>query len=237
MSVLFTRRGAAPSLDKLASDYAVGDTVKIPVNGTNKDFLVVHQGNPSTSLYDSSCNGTWLLMKDIYENRKWHSGNVNDYANSTIKSYLDSTFYNLLSASAKTAVKQVKIPYRPDSGTSKTCNTGANGLSCKIFLLSGAEIGFTSSDVSYLPTNEGAKLSYFESGTGTSAKNKRIAKLNGTATDWWLRSPDCTNSGRVCNVRYDGTTNGNFCANSFGVRPALVLPNDTKFDPDTNVIL
>lgn len=94
---------------------AVGSTVKIKVNGTVKDFIIIHQGKPS-SVYDDSCNGTWLLMKDIYEKRQWNSSNTNDYANSTIHSYLNSTFLNLLESNIKTAIKQVKIPYRKGSG-------------------------------------------------------------------------------------------------------------------------
>lgn len=46
-------------------------------------YFVVHKGRPSAA-YDASCSGVWLLMEDIYENRQWHSSNVNDYANSTI---------------------------------------------------------------------------------------------------------------------------------------------------------
>ena len=42
---------------------AVGSVVKLKFNGAMREFLVVHQGKPS-SLYDESCNGTWLLMKD-----------------------------------------------------------------------------------------------------------------------------------------------------------------------------
>ena len=45
---------------------AVGSIVKIKVNGASKDFIVVQQGNPNTGTYDASCDGTWLLMKDIY---------------------------------------------------------------------------------------------------------------------------------------------------------------------------
>ena len=37
---------------------AVGSIVKIKVNGAAKDFIIVHQGKPS-SVYDDSCNGTW----------------------------------------------------------------------------------------------------------------------------------------------------------------------------------
>ena len=37
---------------------AVGSTVKIKVNGSAEDFIVVQQGNPDHSTYDSSCTGT-----------------------------------------------------------------------------------------------------------------------------------------------------------------------------------
>lgn len=37
---------------------AVGSTVKIKVDGTLMDFIIVHQGNPDSTIYDSSCDGT-----------------------------------------------------------------------------------------------------------------------------------------------------------------------------------
>ena len=117
------------------SSKAIGSTIKLKVNGSARNFIVVHQGKPS-SVYDDSCNGTWLLMQDIYENRAWHSSNANDYANSTIHSYLNSTFLNLFESNIKNAIKQVKLPYRKGSGTSTTVTSGSNGLSAKIFLLS-----------------------------------------------------------------------------------------------------
>lgn len=200
---------------------AVGKTITLNVNGTPKEFIVVHQGKPS-SLYDDSCNGTWLLMKDIYENRAWHSSNVNDYANSTIHSYLNSTFLAMFESNIQNAIKQVKIPYVNGTGGSAVAS-GANGLSCKIFLLSGYEVGWTSSDNQYFP-QDGAKLSSFESGTGTSANNKRIANLNGSATYWWLRSPTTAGTGRVWSVHSNGNCNDGDAAGSHGIRPALVLP-------------
>lgn len=238
MSVLFTRRGAAPSLGKLASDYAVGDSVFLPVNNVNTEFLVVHQGNPDSSIYSTTFNGgTILLMKDIYENERWHSSDTNNYENSTLHSYLNNGFLALFDANVQSVIKQVKVPYRKGSGTSKTVTSGENGLSCKIFLLSGAEVGFTSSDASRLPTNEGAKLSYFESGTGTSARNKRIAKLNGSADLWWLRSPYCGGSSYAYDVNSSGQASYDDCSYRVGVRPALVLDGITKFNSETNIII
>lgn len=217
----------------LLSTKAVGSTVKLKVNGTAKEFIVVHQGKPS-SLYDNSCDGTWLLMKDIYENRQWHSSNVNNLENSTIHSYLNGTFLNLFESNIRDAIKQVKLPYRKNGGSGGSDQSGANGLLCKIFLLSGYEIGFTTSDNSYFPV-DGAKLSYFEAGTGSSALNKRIAYLNGSAAGWWLRSPGTYNANRVWLVNSNGGYGGSNASNSNGVRPALILPSTLLVSDDGTV--
>ena len=215
------------------SSKAVGSIVKIKVNGTLRDFIVVQQGKPS-SIYDESCNGTWLLMKDLYESRQWHSSNVNDYANSTIHSYLNSTFLNLIDANIRAQIRQAKIPYRPGSGTSTSINSGANGLSAKIFLLSNIEVGGDPS-WSYFP-KDGAKLAYFELGTGTSANNKRLAYLNGSAAYWWLRSPYTDRSTNAWNVYSDGDSdNTDSCSSTVGIRPALILPSSLLVSDDGSV--
>lgn len=211
---------------------AVGSTIKLKVGGTKRDFIVVHQGKPS-SLYDNSCDGTWLLMKDIYETRQWHSSNSNSYKVSTIHSYLNSTFLGLFDANIQAQIKQVKIPYVNGTGNSAVAS-GANGLSCKIFLLSGYEMGWTTSDNSYFPV-DGAKLAYFDAGTGTTANNKRIAYLNGTATVWWLRSPHTSYTTNAWDVYSNGGYGNYYCADTYGVRPALVLPSSLSVSDDGSV--
>lgn len=214
------------------SSKAIGSTIKLKVNGSAKDFIVVHQGKPS-SVYDDSCNGTWLLMKDIYENRQWHSSNTNDYANSTIHSYLNSTFLNLFESNIKKAIKQVKLPYRKGSGTSTTVTSGSNGLSAKIFLLSATETSFNFS--SYMPSGEGAELAYFKGCADNSADSKRVAYLNGSATDWWLRSPGCGYFLGALYVNSSGDWNSDGCSSSYGIRPALILPSTLLVSDDGTV--
>lgn len=214
------------------SSKAIGSTIKLKVNGSAKDFIVVHQGKPS-SVYDDSCNGTWLMMKDIYESRQWHSSNTNDYANSTIHSYLNSTFLAMFDSNIQKAIKQVKLPYRKGSGTSTTVTSGSNGLSAKIFLLSATETSFS---FSYMPSGEGAELAYFKGCADNSSDSKRVAYLNGSATLWWLRSPGCDgDSGDALCVSSDGDWSYDSCSASYGIRPALILPSTLLVSDDGTV--
>lgn len=214
------------------SSKAIGSTIKLKVNGSAKDFIVVHQGKPS-SVYDDSCNGTWLLMKDIYESRQWHSSNTNDYANSTIHSYLNSTFLAMFDSNIQKAIKQVKLPYRKGSGTSTTVTSGSNGLSAKIFLLSATETSFSFS--SHMPSGEGAELAYFKGCADNSSDSKRVAYLNGSATVWWLRSPNCSYFNNALCVNSNGGSISSDCSNSVGIRPALILPSTLLVSDDGTV--
>ena len=223
--------GITPKAGTAVSTLAVGTLVKIKENGSPVEYMVVHQGLPS-SMYDESCDGCWLLRKDIAENRMWDSTS-NDYANSDIQTYINGAWTSRYEAGILSQIKQVKIPYV--NGTGGSVAPGANGLSCKIFLLSGYEVGWTTSDASAFP-RDGAKLSYFSSGTGSAANNKRIANYNGSDTTWWLRSPDTSDPRSVWVVDSDGNYNSRVYGNTYGVRPALVLDSSAVVDTDLNVI-
>ena len=215
----------------LLSTKAVGSTVKLTVNGKAREFIVVHQGKPS-SVYDESCNGTWLLMKDIYENRVWQSGNINKYESSDIHSYLNNTFLKLFDSNIQGAIKQVKLPYRKNGGSGGTTQQGANGLPCKIFLLSAPEVHY---EHSYIDSGEGAVLSYFASCVTNNADSKRVAYLNGSAAYWWLRSPYTSFANYVWLVLTNGNYDDYYASNSLGVRPALVLPSTLLVSDDGTV--
>lgn len=236
---LMMRKGevhTAPVTGVLASSLAVGSAVKLMEGGTAVEYLVVNQGIPeNSSLYDASCDGTWLLRKDIHSNRQWNTSDVNKYESSAINTWLNGDFFNSLGSAEQSVIKQVKIPYRKNGGSGGTDQSGANGLPCKIFLLDGYEVGWTISDYQYFP-QDGAKLSYFESGTGTSANNKRIAKLNGSATYWALRTPSIISTGGVLSVASNGDYSGGNASNSLGIRPAVILPSNALFDKATMLL-
>ena len=211
------------------STKAVGSTVKIKVNGAAKDFIIVHQGKPS-SIYDDSCNGTWVLLKDIYTTSTF--GSSNSYKDSSIHSYLNSTFYNLIDSEIRAAIKQVKIPYQNGTGSGGSLATGTSGLSTKVFLLSGYEVGWTTSDNSYFP-KDGAKLDYFGSSSG--GNSKRIAYNGSNAAVWWLRSPGTSYASSIWCVESDGGYDGWGYNNSYGVRPAFILPSELSVSDDGTV--
>ena len=207
-----------------------GFIVKIKVNGASKDFIVVQQGNPNTSTYDSSCAGTWLLMKDIYTTSTF--GNSNSYKDSSIHTYLNGTFYNLIDSGIRNAIKQVKIPYQNGTGSGGSLATGSNGLSTKVFLLSGYEVGWTTSDNGYFP-KDGVRLAYF--GNSSGGNSKRIAYNGSSAAIWWLRSPYTGNNNGVCLVYTDGSYGYGWYNGSYGVRPAFILPSTLVVSDDGTV--
>lgn len=220
------------SESSILGDQAVGSIVKLNVNGTATNFIVVHQGLPSSD-YDSSCDGTWLLMENLYEERRF-SGPNNSYGSSEIHSYLNETFINLFDSDIKELIQQVKIPYTNGTGTDGTLATGANGLSTKVFLLSATEVK-TWRD--YVTCNkEGTALDYF-----SNANNSiRIGYLDGTATEWYSRSPSVGSSGsstNVCSINKYGNIGYRQHSLSTGIRPALILPFDLPVDNSGNVVI
>ena len=216
--------------NKAISTLAVGASVYLNVGGVRTEFLVVHQGLPS-SLYDASCNGTWLLMKGCYEKRQWNSWDSNVYETSTINTYLNGTFFGLFDANIQEIIKQVKIPYRNGGGNGSD-KSGSGGLSCKVFLLSAPEVGLSSQ--SYVP-NDGNKLDYFIDGMTSDAIARRNAYLGDVYVIWYLRSPWTMQTAHVWAVNTTGAGGPN-ASNSNGIRPCIILPSDVLVDDSGNVV-
>lgn len=209
---------------------AVGSIVKLKVNGAAKEFIVVHQGKPG-SMYDESCNGTWLLMKDCYTSRAWSDYSSNNYKIASINPYLNGPFLGLFDADIQGSIKQVKIPYVNGTGGAAVAS-GAGGLSCKVFLLGGCEVGIPSTG--NVPS-DGVKLDYFDSTMSTDTK--RVANLNGSPMGRALRSADSNTSNTIWFITVRGAPNNyqSYANGSFGIRPALILPQDMEVDSSGNV--
>lgn len=202
-----------------------GSSVYANVSGTQKEFIVVHQGLPS-SLYDDSCNGTWLWQAVKQRDYYFNSGStIADYGNSKICTYLNDTYLPLLDANVQSAIKTVKIPYISGDGKTGTVKSGSNGLSTKVFLLSVYELGFTTADATAVPAKEGECLDYFASNTPS------------RSAQFWTRSP----SKLVASYALSITTANKVTPGAVGsaylaTHPAFILPANTAIDESNNIL-
>lgn len=232
--------GIVPQLSRkvngiLASDLAVGSIVYIKEYSDAIPYIIVNKGVPSGSnLYDASCDGVWLMRQyPYYTPVLWNSANRNDYQNSNVHSFLNNTFFEVLNSVAKSAIKTVKIPYVNGIGTSAIAS-GSKGLSTKVFLLGGYEVGWTISSYANFPI-DGACLEYFK-GTA-STDSKRIAYEAEGAVYWWLRSPYNTDEFNVWLVSKTGSfTASGVNTTPYYARPAFVLPKNAVFDEKTLIL-
>ncbi|MEY8418920.1 DUF6273 domain-containing protein [Oscillospiraceae bacterium 44-5] len=196
---------------------AEGSIIKLKENGVLVDFYIAKQN------YESGLNGAGRVLvvrKDCYDSRVWHSSNVNAYASSTIDSWLNSTYKNLLDANIRTAMGTTKIHYTPGNN-----NWNVTTLSRSVFLLSAKELG-----QSYTYTNaEGTALS------STVLNLLKIAKLNGSAVVQWTRSPYTGNTHRAWSLGSDGYLNDSYCSYTRGSRPTFTLPSSFYVSDDGSV--
>ena len=200
-------------------DLSLGETITLNVNGTPYEWIVVHQGNPGTSKYDTSCNGTWLLMKNCYNSMAFSTSSNLAYGESDINTYLNGTFLRSLDSSIQSIVKEVTIPVYVQGD-----NSSLTTLTTKIFLLSFQEIDLTASAGAHLNPKDGLALDYFNGGDDA----RRIAYYGGSAKYWWTRSPWGNDSRTVVK------SNGDYTFNSVDdynyVRPAMIMPSNAQYD-------
>jgi hypothetical protein len=209
-------------------DLPVGASVYMAVNGVPTEFLIIHQGLPRSADYDSSCDGTWLLTKNIYAVNKF--GSSNDYVSSNHHKYLNDTFINLLDGNLAGIIKQVIIPYTKGMGLMGTYYTGSSGLSVKAFLLSRGEVMYQDDAAS---KNEGFILDYFYGADN----DKRKAYFNGSAKAWLLRSPNTDEAMYQWGISDTGSADAwRHCGSEAGVRPAVIIPRDAMIDGNFNII-
>jgi len=230
-AVIWEQPSSYPSLGRLE----VGASVYMNVNKEPKEFLVVHQGLPS-SAYDQSCNGTWLLSKECL-GRHLISGYNNDYADTDLHRYLNniSDFLGFFDNAIQNIIKEVKVPYTAGTGKTGSVADGSAGLSTKIFLPSMTELGFSITG-SNQNNVEGAVLDYFNGCSATGKDSKRVAYYNGSenAYTWVSRSPIVDSDIYLFSIESTGSYYIAHYTESVYFRPALILPSETIID-GTNI--
>lgn len=194
---------------------ATGSIIKLKENGTLVDFYVACHN------YEQSLNGagrTLVVRKDVYDQRAWHSSNVNAWASCTMRSWLNSTYKALLDADIQEAMGTTTYRYTPGNG-----NTTVSTRSDAVFLLSLTELGQSTTYANV----EGSALPI--------ASTLRIAYQNGSATTQWTRSPYTNNTYYAWWLVSDGSIISSSCAGTYGSRPAFTLPSSLYVSDDGSV--
>ena len=196
---------------------AEGSIIKLKENGVLVDFYIAKQN------YESGLNGAGRVLvvrKDCYDTRQWHSSNVNAYASSTIDTWLNGTYKNLLDANIRTAMGTTKIYYIPGNG-----NTTKTTLQRSVFLLSATELGRSHA---YL-NQEGTALS------SAVLNLLKIAYLNGSTVVQWTRSPVTYGTVSAWVLSSGGNLGSDLCTVTRGSRPAFTLPSTLYVSDDGSV--
>lgn len=107
-----------------------------------------------------------------------------------------------------TALKNVLKSVNKLSGTGGGSTSGTQTTHDKLFLLSEVEIFGTTT---YSVPGEGTQYAYYKAG------NTKVKKVNGSANDWWERSPLSGSTNTFCYVSNGGTADYNFASFSYGV--------------------
>ncbi len=171
--------------------------------------------------------------------RTWDSSN-NDWVNSDLKDYLNTTYYNSLTTSAKDMIVETKYYLgnykfddttlglytheRGDTPCSGSCSVGDiwkgnhttwNG---NITLMYPSDYGYTANSCNWTKAT-------------SSSSTMRSSWLYQTAnhSDWeWLLSPSSSNSNIVAYWYSDGRVNNCYVTNHIGVRPCLNLKSQVR---------
>lgn len=198
---------------------AVGTLVKLNENGSPVKFYVAKHD------YESGLNGagrTLLVRKECYDNRVWNSVQVNTYASSTLDSWLNSDYKNLLDSDFLTVIGTTKFQYTIGYGD-KTLST----LERAIFQLSRTELGFT------LPADAN-----FEGNILPIASILQKAFLNGETNSQWTRTPNTSYLTAAFFVYASGVnTDSTGVTAGAGSRPAFTVPSTLSVTDDGTLSL
>ena len=194
---------------------AVGGIVKLNESGSPVEFYVAKHD------YESGLNGagrTLVVRKDVYDQRAWHSSNVNAWASCTMRSWLNSTYKGLLDADIQESMGTTTYRYTPGNGS-----WGVTTRSDAVFLLSLTELGQSHTYANV----EGSALPI--------ASTLQIAYQDGAATTQWTRSPDTDNTSFAWRLVSSGDVSNVVCTSTYGSRPAFTLPSSLYVSDDGTV--
>jgi len=177
-------------------------------------------------------NNEYLLLSDVLlDATKYDSTNNNNYKDSSIRDYINSTFFNRAFAFGSSNVLTTTV-----DNSAPTTGTDPNQFECddtedKVFLLSykdyiNTDYGFDGSPTSYSSTRY-CKTTEFARAKGALTNTSEDKLNNGL---YWTRSPNAGNKRYASHVRDDGYIGyDNNCSYAYlCVRPAIRIKRNIE---------
>lgn len=193
-----------------AQDYwKVGDTKMVAVNGVNYQFQIIGFDHDTLTTADGSrtkAGITFQMVDCLNTTYSMNGSNINSggWNGSTMRTSTMATLLNQLPAALKNVLKFVNKL----SGTGGGSTSGTQTTHDKLFLLSEVEIFGTTT---YSVPGEGTQYAYYKAG------NSKVKKVNGSASNWWERSPFSGSTSDFCRVTNGGDASYIYASNSAGV--------------------
>ena len=180
----------------IPSTWKVGDQKSMTIGGT--DYLIDIIGiNHDTYTAGGTAPLTFQLYDCYGKLKNINSSETNrgGWKNSSMRTTHLPAILALMPTEVQNGIREVN-KLTSAGNKSSTINTTAD----KLFLLSEVEIfGSTSNSAA----GEGTQYDYYKAG------NSKVKNRNGSAADWWERSPDADGSTGFCMVRSNGNASGN----------------------------
>ena len=184
--------------------FKVGDSKTVNIGGTNYEVQIIGF-NHDDKVSGGKAAYSFQLVDCLNQTQQMNTSNTNTggWNGSAMRGRM-STYKSQLPAALRNVIKTVK----KKSGTGGGSSSGTQQTNDDLFLLSEIEIFGTTT---YSVAGEGTQYEWYKAG------NSRIKKVNGSAYDWWERSPNSGNTYIFCSVDSSGNASYGYAPNSRGV--------------------
>lgn len=184
--------------------FKVGDSKTVNIGGTNYEVQIIGF-NHDDKVSGGKAAYSFQLVDCLNQTQQMNTSNTNTggWNGSAMRGRM-STYKSQLPAALRNVIKTVK----KKSGTGGGSSSGTQQTNDDLFLLSEIEIFGTTT---YSVAGEGTQYEWYKAG------NSRIKKVNGSANDWWERSPRSGNTDGFCYVSSSGNASCYTASYSYGV--------------------
>ena len=205
--------------------FIIGFNHNSGVEGTNRIHFQLGKtalsGGTDVALCDSYYNNTgggFRMNTSNSNSGGWESSNMRTAICGTSLSSYSGTIIAVIPAALRAALKSV-TKYTNNTGNSSAASA-VTATTDYFFLLSEYEVfGSTT----YANSNEASKQAQYSYYSAGNSKVKYNHSATSTAVNWWLRSPDASNSTRFVRVSTDETVYYRSATYSLGFAPGFCV--------------